>query len=573
MYFQPSNSKESRTFDAIVVGSGISGGWAAKELTEKGLKTIVLERGRNVEHVKDYPTMNDDPWDLPNGNQVPAEILQKDYPKQSRTGYTIRPSHKHFFVNDTDHPYEETQRFDWIRGYQVGGRSLVWGRQSYRWSAMDFEANAKEGVAIPWPVSYDEIAPWYDYAESFAGISGEKLGLPQLPDGKFLKPMELNCVETHLRNEIAKHYDDRVLTIGRAAHLTERLEHSPQRGTCQYRNRCMRGCPYGAYFSSQSATLPAAEKTGNLTLQPHAIVYEIIYDEDSGKAKGVKVIDAETKEQTEYYAKVIFICASAIASSWILMNSKSNRFPNGLGNDSGELGHNIMDHHFHVGARGTHDGFQDQYYTGRRPNGIYIPRFRNLNEATKQNYLRGFGYQGGADRDKWWRGNGNNEFGGEFKDGLFEPGGWNMNLLAFGECLPYHENKFTLNDDKKDQWGLPTITFDATFRENEMEMRKDMKASAAEMLEKAGFKNINTYERNHDGIGLGIHEMGTARMGADPKTSVVNKYNQVHGCPNVFVTDGSFMTSSACQNPSLTYMAFTARAADHAVKELNKQNI
>jgi len=571
MYFQ--SSKSDRTYDAIVVGSGISGGWADTELCEKGLKTIVLERGRNVEPVKDYPTMNDDPWDLPNRGQVSQEILKKDYPQQSRTGYTIREEHKHFFVNDTDHPYQETQRFDWIRGYQVGGRSLVWGRQTYRWSPLDFEANAKEGIAIPWPVSYEEIAPWYEYVESYVGISGEKLGLPQLPDSKFLKPMELNCVEEHLREKVAEAFDGRAFTVGRCAHLTERLEHSPQRGTCQYRNRCMRGYPYGAYFSSQSSTLPAAEKTGNLTLQPNAIVHEIMYDKESGKATGVKVIDRETKEETEYYAKVIFLCASAIASAWIMMNSKSDAFPQGFGNESGELGHNIMDHHFKVGAMGEIDGFEDQYYTGRRPNGIYIPRFRNIDAASKKDYLRGFGYQGGAGRANWDRAGRTPGAGAEFKDGLFKPGGWGARLLAFGECLPYHENKMTLDYDKKDQWGLPTVNFDATFRENELKMRVDMGDSAVEMLEAAGFKNIIRFDRDEDAIGNGIHEMGTARMGSDPKTSVLNKFNQVHASPNVFVTDGAFMTSASCVNPSLTYMAFTARAVDHAVKELNKQNL
>ncbi len=560
-------------YDAIVIGSGISGGWAAKELCEKGLKTIVLERGPMVKHVEDYPFMHDDPWDLPNNGRVPEEEIEEHYPKQSRTGYTIHQARKHFFVKDSEHPYNEDQRFDWMRGYHVGGRSLMWGRQSYRWSQLDFEGNAKEGIAVDWPIRYKDIAPWYDYVERFAGISGSNLGIPQFPDGQLLKPMEMNCVEEYMQEQMAKNYTNRYLTIGRVAHLTEKLEHSPQRGTCQYRNRCMRGCPYGAYFSSQSSTLPAAQATGNLTIRPNSIVYEIIFDKESGKATGVRVIDSETHRTTVFKARVIFSCASAIASASILLNSKSDAFPEGLGNTSGELGHNIMDHHLSVGASGSIDGYEDKYYTGRRPNGIYIPRFRNLNASSeKVNFLRGYGYQGGAGREGWGRGN-EKGFGGDFKDELFKPGKWRMGLGGFGECLPYHENRMYLNYDKKDQWGLPTVTFDASYKENEMNMREDMMNQAAEMLEKAGFKDIGTWNDKSQGVGLGIHEMGTARMGHDPKTSVLDKNNAVHGCPNVYVTDGACMTSASCVNPSLTYMALTARAANHAVEELNKRNI
>ncbi len=566
------NEKSPMNYDAIVVGTGISGGWAAKELCEKGLKTLVLERGRNVKHVADYPTMNLDPWDMPNNGKPTPEML-KDYPKQHRTGYTTKPEHVHFFVKDTEHPYDEEPdtRFDWIRGYQVGGRSIVWGRQSYRWSEMDFEANAKDGVAVDWPIRYKDLAPWYSKVEKFAGISGQKEGLSQLPDGDFLPPMDLNCVEVEFKKSIKDKFN-RALTIGRTAHITGKSPFK-NRGTCQSRNRCMRGCPYGAYFSSQASTLPAAEATGNMTLRPNSIVHEIIYDAEKGKATGVRVIDNETKKTYEYTARIIFLNASAIASTSILMQSKSDRFPNGMGNESGELGHNLMDHHFRVGASGDWEGFEDKYYKGRRANGFYIPRFRNLPGQKKQkDFLRGYGYQGGASREKWWRGVAELGFGGKFKDDLMKPGQWRMGMNGFGEMLPYHDNKMTLNYDKLDSWGLPTVTFATKIRENEINMRKDMKASALEMIEAAGFKNVSTFEDSY-GVGLGIHEMGTARMGHDPKTSVLNKWNQIHSVKNVFVTDGACMTSSACQNPSLTYMALTARAADYAVKELNKQNL
>ena len=568
----PQVKETAEEYDAIVVGTGISGGWAAKELTEKGLKTLVLERGRMVKHVEDYPTMHMDPWDFENNGQLSREE-QKRQKKQARTGYTTHKAHNHFFVDDIDHPYNEEKRFDWMRGYHVGGRSLVWGRQSYRLGDYDFEANAKDGVAVDWPIRYKDVAPWYDYVEEYIGVSGEKLGLPQLPDGIFLKPMELNCVEDHLKKTIANNYDDRLLTIGRTAHITEGTKEGIGRVTCQYRNRCMRGCPFAAYFSSNSSTLPAAEATGNMTLMPNSIVHEVMYDADSKRATGVKVIDAESKETYEYKAKVIFLCASAIASASILMQSKSDRFPEGMGNDSGELGHNIMDHHFKAGAFGKYDGFEDKYYAGRRPNGIYIPRFRNLGNGTNQkDFLRGYGYQGGASRGDWTESIRELSYGKELKEAILQPGGWSIGLMGFGETLPYHENKMYLDYDDTNQWGLPTITFDAEFKENELNMRKDMVTQAMEMLEKAGFNDINAWD-DIGAPGLGIHEMGTARMGLNPKTSVLNKHNQVHAVPNVYVTDGAAMTSAACQNPSLTYMALTARAADHAVKELKKMNL
>ena len=559
-------------YDAIVVGTGISGGWAAKELTEKGLKTLVLERGRMVRHQEDYPTANKDPWDFPHGNVITNETRERQ-PKQSRTGYTTREGTKHFFVDDIDHPYNEDKQFDWCRGYHVGGRSLMWGRQSYRLSNFDFEANAKDGIAVDWPIRYEDIAPWYSYVEKHVGISGEALGLPQLPDSEFLKPMELTCVEDHLKNSISDNYTDRLLTIGRVAHITEGSKPGAGRINCQFRNRCSRGCPFGAYFSSNSSTLPMAEATGNMTLRPNSIVHEVIYDPNTKKASGVRVIDAVTKETIEFKAKVIFLCASAVASTSILMQSKSAYFPNGMGNTSGELGHNLMDHHFQVGATGEFDGFEDKYYTGRRPNGIYIPRFRNIGgDSQRKDYLRGYGYQGGGTREAWTDSIKEMAYGPEFKEALLTPGGWRMGLNGFGETLPYHENKMYLDYDRLDQWGLPTVTFDAEIKENELAMRKDMQNQAIEMLETAGFKNVQGYDNEYH-LGLGIHEMGTARMGRDPKTSVLNANNQVHDVPNVFVTDGACMTSAANQNPSLTYMALTARAVNFAVEELKKNNI
>ncbi|MEZ0483390.1 GMC oxidoreductase [Fibrella aquatica] len=562
---------KSHRYDAIVIGSGMSGGWAAKELCEKGLKTLVLEKGRMVNHVEDYPTMNQDHWDMEHRGGLNYEDQQK-YHIQTRSGF-VGESTKHFFTNDLNDPYEETKRFDWIRGNHVGGRSLTWGKHCYRWSDLDFTANAREGIAVDWPIRYNDIAPWYSYVEKFVGISGEKLGLDHLPDGEFLPPMDLNCLEKHFKQEVMKKYGNRPVTCGRVAHLTE-----PQpwhlelgRGQCQNRNRCSRGCPYGAYFSSNAATLPAANRTNNLAVRPNSVAHSLIYDEKTGRATGVRVVDSETKQMTEFYASLIFCCASSMATTQILLNSTSTRFPNGLGNDSGELGHNIMDHHYHVGAMGSYDGFEDQYYKGRKPAGLFIPRYVNLDEKSKNpNFLRGYDYQGaGAGRGNWGAGVNEPGVGAAFKESLFKPGGWGMGLMGFGEVLPYHDNKVTLHPDKKDQWGLPILVFDAEFKQNELNMRKQIMADAAEMLEVAGMKNITTFDYS-GGIGVGVHEMGTARMGRDPKTSVLNGNNQIHSVPNVFVTDGACMTSSSCVNPSITYMALTARAVDFATKPQNK---
>ena len=560
----------NKNFDAIVVGSGISGGWAAKELCEKGLKTLVLERGRMVKHIEDYPTMNLDPWDVKHGGRTTQEEL-KNYNKQKRWG--IHEGNRHFYNKDSEYDYDEIKPFDWIRGTQVGGRSLIWGRQTYRWSDDDFEANLRDGIAVDWPVRYKEIAPWYSYVEKFIGVSGEALNLPQLPDSEFLPPMELNCVEKELQSSIAKNYTDRVLTIGRVAHVTEGTKNGSGRKACQYRNRCDRGCPYGAYFSSNSSTIPVAEKTGKLTLRPNSVVSEVIYNKDKKRATGVRVVNTITKEISEFKAKIIFLCASSMASTAILMNSKSDRFPNGLGNDSGELGHNIMDHQLGSGASGNYEGYKDRYYYGRRPNGFYIPRFRNIGGKSKNlDFIRGYGYQGGASRGDWSKAIKELSYGSDFKNAILKPGGWSIGMGGFGEVLPYHENRMFLDYNKIDSYGLPKIVFDAEFKENEKRMKEDWKIQAAEMLENAGCKDVTINDSNAP-IGKGIHEMGTARMGRNPKTSVLNKYNQIHSVKNVFVTDGAFMTSSGTQNPSLTYMAFTARAVDHAVSELKKLNI
>ena len=554
------------TYDAIVVGSGISGGWAAKELCEKGLKTLVLERGRNVVHVKDYTDTSKDPWELMHR----GETTQQDRinsPIQSRV-YAWNEVSKKFFVNDLENPYGQVKPFDWIRGNHVGGRSLTWGRQCYRWSDVDFEANAKDGHGVDWPIRYKDIAPWYDYVEPFVGISGSIENLPQLPDGKFLPPMEMNCIEKQVADRIRKNFaDGRRMIIGRAANHTAKVG---DRGSCQYRNKCHEGCPFGGYFSSNSATLPAAAKTGNMTLRPFAVVEQVLYDKDKKRAIGVRILDTETMLTEEYYAKIIFLNASTLGTTHILLNSVSDVFANGFGNSSEQVGHNLMDHHYGVGAQGESDDFSDQYIFGRRANGIYIPRFRNIDKATKQqNYVRGFGYQGGGNRG---RVNIDDGIGAAYKESLTEPGKWSFGIGSWGEHLPYYENKATLSKDKKDKWGLPVLDIDCEFKENEMAMRKDMKESAVEMLEKVGLKNISSYD-NAPAPGFCIHEMGTARMGLNPKTSVLNGNNQMHDVKNVFITDGACMTSSACQNPSITYMALTARACDFAVKELKKGNL
>ena len=565
-------NEQEKSFDAIVIGTGISGGWAAKELCENGLKTLVLDRGRMVRHVIDYPTMNNENWDFKHRDKITVEEEKRQF-KQSRTGYTTAKESKHWFVDDIDHPYTETKRFDWMRGYHVGGRSITWGRHSYRLSDMDFEANKKDGHGVDWPIRYKDIAPWYDKVEEYIGVSGTNLGLKQLPDGKFSEAIPFNCVEEDLATRVAKNMDGRVITQGRVAHITGDKIHEG-RGKCQFRNRCIRGCPFGGYFSSNASTLPAAERTGNMTLRPNSIASEIVYDENTQLASGVRVIDTETGEKLFFKAQIIFCCASAIASTAILMQSKSERFPNGLGNDSGELGHNIMDHHLGVGAYAEVDEHQDKYYKGRSPGGLYVPRFRNLDKDSEHpDFIRGYGYQGGARRTNWRRAVAELSYGETMKEELIKPGPWVVGLSGFGECLPYHENKITLNYDKLDQWGLPTVDFDVEFKENEKRMRKDMKEQAVAMLKAAGYNKVTAYDNASEfAPGLAIHEMGGARMGRDPKTSVLNEYNQVHTVPNVYVTDGACMTSAGCQNPSLTYMALTARAANHAAKEFNQKN-
>jgi choline dehydrogenase-like flavoprotein len=534
------------TYDAIVIGSGISGGWAAKELCEKGLKVLMLERGRDIEHVKDYVNASKEIWEFPHRGGRTQEMIQS-HPVLKRD-YPLNETVVDMWVNDLECPYTEVKRFDWFRGYHVGGRSLLWGRQSYRFNKWDFEANAKDGIAVDWPIRYDEIAPWYSYAEKFAGIQGSKEGLEVLPDGEFMPAMEMNVVEKDVAAKIKSHYKGkRHMFIGRSANITQ--PHN-DRTNCQYRDRCWRGCPFGAYFSTQSATLPAARKTGNLTMEVHKIVTKLIYNKDKKRAAGVEVVDALTNKTIEYKSKIVFVCASAFNSTWILMNTATDVWPDGLGSSSGELGHNVMDHHFRCGASGKVEGFDDKYVYGRRPTGVYIPRFRNIYDD-KRDYIRGFGYQGSASRSGWGREIAELNIGGEFKDALCEPGGWSMGITAFGEILPYHENTISLDKDKKDKWGLPVLKFDVEIKENEKKMRKDMMEDAKEMLEAAGLKDVHTNDNGY-APGMGIHEMGTARMGRDPKTSVLNSHNQVWDAPNVFVTDGACMTSASSVNPSLT---------------------
>lgn len=557
----------NEAYDAIVVGSGISGGWAAKELTEKGLKVLLLERGPNVEHVKDYKSATLAPWEVPHRGRRTQELLGK-HPVLQRD-YVLNELNLDWWAHESDSPYVEEKPFNWFRGYQVGGRSLLWGRQSYRWSEMDFEANAKDGIAVDWPIRYKDLAPWYSYVEKFIGVSGSKEGLDVLPDGEFQPPMPMNCVEEAGTAKIKDHYKGaRTWIIGRPANTTLPL---PGRPGCQYRNKCSLGCPFGGYFSTQASTLPAAMATGKLTLRPWSIVRKLTYDKDSQKATGVEVVDGQTNETIEFSAKIIFLCASTIASTAILMRSATDIWPGGLGSSSGELGHNIMDHHFRLGANGTYEGFDDKYYFGKRPTGLYIPRFRNVN-GDKRDYIRGFGYQGGASRSGWSRDVAELGLGGPMKEALTEPGPWSMGITAFGEILPYHENSIKLSDTVKDKWGMEALVMSAEIKENEQKMRVDMMNDAAEMLEVAGFKNVKTFDNGYI-FGNGIHEMGTARMGRDPKTSVLNGNNQVWDAKNVFVTDGACMTSAAAQNPSLTYMALTARAAAFAVEELKKQNL
>lgn len=554
------NQTQENTFDAIVVGSGISGGWAAKELTQEGLKTLVLERGRNVEHIIDYPTALKHPWDFKYRTHLSNKEL-KERPIQSSH---CDATDKHFYVKDSDHPYTQVNPFKWIRGYQVGGRSLTWGRQCYRFSDLDFEANKKDGHGIDWPIRYNDLEKWYDYVEDYVGISGSSESLPHLPDGVFLPPIPMNSIEQHLQESVSQQYSDRVIINGRVANLTE---HKNGRGPCLYRNLCSRGCPFSGYFSSNSSTLLDAHNTGNLTLKANSIVKEVIYDEGHKKAVGVVVIDTITKQQTNYYAKIIFLNASAIATAAILLNSVSPSFPNGLGNSSQQVGHNLMDHIVNEGTYGSYDGLKEKYYEGRSPGTIYIPRFQNLNnKTTTKHFVRGYGIQGKGERENW-QSIATAGIGASLKDQLATPGEWKISLGGRGETLPNYENKITLDHQNVDKWGLPLVKVNFEYGPNELAMMKHMTNASEEILSKAGFKNVGSY-RTSPTPGSAVHEMGTARMGNDPKTSVLNKHNQMHDVKNVFITDGSCMTSSGCQNPSLTYMAITARACQFAIKQL-----
>jgi choline dehydrogenase-like flavoprotein len=557
---------KANTFDAIVVGSGMSGGWAAKELTERGLKTLVLERGRNLRHIVDYTTALQDPWQLSHYNR-PTEQDRAAQPIQS-TLYLYDQSTKQHFVNDLKHPYHQAQPFNWFRGSHVGGRSLMWARHVFRYSDLDFEANLREGTGVDWPIRYADIAPWYEHVERFMGASGENAGLPQLPDQVLQPPFEMNAFEKHIRSRFAAKFTDRKLICSATAVLSR--EHNG-RGPCQGRNQCARGCPYSAYFSSNGVTLPAAAATGRLTLQPDSIVHSLIYDDSKGRVTGVRVLDAETKQTTEYFARVVFLCASTLGSTAILLNSRSPRFPNGLGNDSGVLGHYLMDHHNGGGAAGSYSLLADRYYRGRRSTSMYIPRFRNVAQREK-NFMRGYGYEVYTSRQTWTRGLETAEFGASFKNEITRPGKWQVYVEGYGETLPYKDNRVWLDPDRPDPWGMPTISVSMTYRDNERRMSEQMMADAVEMLKAADVEEVSGFNRETI-PGSVIHEMGTARMGRDPKTSVVNKYNQVHPVPNVFVTDGSCMVSSPTQNPSLTYMALTARASAYAQEQLRKGEI
>lgn len=557
---------EQTTFDAIVVGSGITGGWAAKELTEKGLKTLVLEAGRPIIPEQDY-VEHVPSWEMKFRGMGDRRSLAENQPIQS-TCYACDEWSSKFFINDMENPYttDPGKPFRWIRGRQVGGRSIMWGRQSYRWSDLDFEANLRDGIAIDWPIRYADIAPWYDYVEEFVGISGEALGLPQLPDSKFLPPMELNCVERFVRSEVAKQFGgDRVLTIGRSAILTQ--DHQG-RAACHYCGPCERGCITRSYFSSLNATLPAAEKTGRMTLRPFSVVHSVNFDSKTRRAVGVRVIDGQSHATLEFRAKVVFLCASSLESARILLNSSTAEFPNGLANSSGELGHNVMDHVKAGGASAYIPGYEDRVEFGRRPNGIYMPRFRNV-KTKHPDFIRGYAFQGGAHREGWTRGVSQTGFGAEFKKSISRPGPWRFSFGGFGECLSNHNNFVELDKEKVDAWGVPTLKIHCSWSANELALRKDMGISAAEMLAAVGGKDIETVQGD-DPPGFTIHEMGTARMGRDPKTSVLNSFNQAHDIKNLFITDGAAMVSSSCVNPSLTYMALTARACDYAVEQMKR---
>ena len=564
--------QRNEPYDAIVVGSGITGGWAAKELTEKGLRTLVVERGRHVEHVKDYVTEWLQPWEFAHRGLGDPQLYERDYPIQSKN-YAFGEATRHFFVNDREHPYEAygDHPFRWIRGYQLGGRSLIWGRACWRWSDLDFEANARDGHGVDWPIRYKDLAPWYTHVESFVGVAGERLGLAHLPDGELLPPWELTCAERVVKKGIERRYPDRHLTVTRVANLTKSIH---GRGPCQARDQCARGCSFSGYFSSVSATLPAATKTGRLTVVTDAIVESVMYDERRGRVTGVRVIDAHTRQVREYKARIVFLNASTLGTAQILLNSRSARFPNGLANTSGEVGHNLMDHLSKAGAQGTVPGMEDEYVYGRRPTGSYIPRFRNLrgDGGDKLGFIRGYGLQAGGGRSSWGRGSSMIGIGADFKQKLRDPSPWHMSTQGYCECLPRRENYVDLDPARNDHWGIPVLRVHTSWSENEKALREDAKTQSAEMLEAAGCTGVTTYDDDAP-MGFSVHEMGTARMGRDPRTSVLNEHNQAHDVPNLFITDGACMASSSCVNPSNTYMALTARACDFAVRELNRRNL
>jgi choline dehydrogenase-like flavoprotein len=562
---------DKNTYDAIVIGSGMTGGWAAKEFCEKGLKTLVIERGRNIEHLKDYPTATKDIWEFPHRNQLPFKIKEEN-PVVSKC-YAFREDTLQFFVKDKEHPYVQEKPFDWIRAYQVGGKSLLWGRGTQRYSKFDFEGPARDGFGIDWPIRYEDLAPWYSHVEKFIGVCGNKDGLETLPDGEFLPPWELNFVEKSIQSRIMSSYKDRYMINARCAHLTEPKEiHLQQgRGKCMARNLCQRGCPFGGYFSAVSSTLPWAAKTGNLTMRPDSVVHSIIYDSKKGKATGVRVIDAHTKEVTDYFAKVIFLNAAALNSNLILLNSTSDRFPEGLGNDNGLLGKYIVFQNYRGSLSSDIDGFKDKYYSGRRPASTLIPNFRNVYKQ-ETDFLRGYMSFLSARRESWGHDVEGDQVGENYKNNISEPGDWKVGMTISGEVIPKETNHVRLDKGKKDEWGMPLLTVSVDYDDNDEKLLKDFFEQGAQMLEKAGCKNIKTRD-SKQAPGLDIHEMGGVRMGKDPKTSSLNKWNQVHSCQNVFVTDGSCMTSSGTSSPSLTFMAFTARAANHAIEELKKGNL
>jgi choline dehydrogenase-like flavoprotein len=565
-----SNGKQANTYGAIVIGSGISGGWAAKELCEKGIKTLVLERGRNVEHIKDYPTANLSRWELPHRGSPTQETLKANPLISKAAGYD--EATQHFFVKDADHPYIQEKPFDWIRGYQVGGKSLTWGRACARWSEFDFTAPQRYGYGESFPIGYNEIKEWYSHVETFIGVCGEKAGIPSMPDGEFLPAYELNAVEKHFQKTIKEKFN-RHYESGRWAHVTEAKQiHIDQgRTQCLNRNACMRGCPLGGYFSSVSSTLPWAKKTGNLTIRPHSVVHSIIYDEKKQKAVGVRVIDASTKEATEFFADIIFVNASSLNTNLILLNSTSKRFPNGLGNDSGVLGKYICHHNYRGSMWGYVDGFEEWYYKVSKPAECIIANYRNV-EKKDTDFVGGYVVYSGAGREKFNETGIEPALGADFKEAMSQPGRWSAYMYMQGETIAKESNHVRLSTDKKDQWGIPLLITSVGYDDNDDKMVKDFLEQGKAMMEAAGVKEVNTYD-SKQAPGLDIHEMGGVRMGNNPKTSMLNEFNQLHHCKNVFVTDGACMTSTGSQSPSILYMAFTARAVAHAVEEMKKGNL